>query len=243
MSDEVKKPEAGEYWEHETSGDRVYFIGATPENEMVWQCHGDTIEAGNLDWSDWKHLPDCKGRDWQPEAFPQWWTTITGDSLRPVAYVLRESKDIWALVYKDGTRHVFGVLLWCDSDRTQLTKEQAEAMLDKPNLIQSDPEEWVDLPQDHSLRAGVDQYLNHRGIYETVCGMQGTIVQGLDSKKAQCRRKDLPKIEPNTNRVAVRLYWYDGNIVGRYDHSQPTDQSFQEIKSDGNGGWYVEVSL
>ena len=74
VSDEVKKPEAGEYWEHETSGDRVYFIGATPENEMVWQCHGDTIEAGNLDWPGWHHLPDCTGWDWQPETFPQYWT-------------------------------------------------------------------------------------------------------------------------------------------------------------------------
>lgn len=241
MSDEVKKPEAGEYWEHETSGDRVYFIGATPENEMVWQCHGDTIEAGNLDWTGWHHLPDCTGWDWQPETFPQWWTALDNVSF---AYILRTSIDKCEVINKDGS--VSCSRSWDEFDgkkRTQLTKEQAEAMLDKPNLIQSDPEEWVDLPQDHSLRAGVDQYLNYRGIYETVCGMQGTIVQDLNSKKAQCRRKDLPKIEPNTNRVAVRLYWYDGNIVGRYDHSQPTDQSFQEIKSDGNGGWYVEVSL
>ena len=53
--------------------------------------------------------------------------------------------------------------------------------------------------------------------------------------------KPKPSEQPATKRVAVRLYWYDGNIVGRYDHSQPTDQSFQEIHSDGNGGWFVEV--
>ena len=49
--------------------------------------------------------------------------------------------------------------------------------------------------------------------------------------------------KPEPKRAAVRLYWYDGHIVGRYDHSQPTDESFHEIKSDGNGGWYVESSL
>jgi hypothetical protein len=46
--------------------------------------------------------------------------------------------------------------------------------------------------------------------------------------------------QESPKRVPVRLYWYDGNIVGRYAHIQPTDKSFHELLFDGNG-FYVEV--
>ena len=66
-------------------------------------------------------------------------------------------------------------------------------------------------------------------------------------------RKQLTKQEAEAkldkpNRIPVRLYWYDGNVVARYDHTPPTDPSFIEIKLDSerhisDSGFYVEGSL
>jgi hypothetical protein len=251
MNDEVKKPERDQYWEHEKSGERVYFIGKTPEGEMVWQCNGDPIGAGNIDWSDWKHLPDCTGWRWQPETFPQWWTTRQGDSDNEVAFVTAEKDKSWRLHYKHGGEYLFTINRFSPIGRTQITKEQAEALLNKPTPVESDPEEWVEINKiqfgDMIPRSGVDVLL--RDCDSNDCANDRSfITEGAfhighstwNKWKFVCRRCDLPKVEPKTKRVAVRLYWYDGNIVGRYDHSQPTDQSFQEIKSDGNGGWFVE---
>lgn len=256
MNDEVKKPERDQYWEHEKSGERVYFIGKTPEGEMVWQCHGDPIEAGNIDWSDWKHLPDCTGWRWQPETFPQWYVCGNSVGWHTTVFVVRDTATTYFCVESDGTEKRSEDFIWSQSFVSsglwrQITKEQAEALLNKPTPVESDPEEWVEINKiqfgDMIPRSGVDVLLqdcdsndcaNDRSFIT-----EGTFHIGHSTWKKWkfvCRRRDLPKIEPKTKRVAVRLYWYDGNIVGRYDHSQPTDQSFQEIKSDGNGGWFVE---
>lgn len=56
----------------------------------------------------------------------------------------------------------------------------------------------------------------------------------------------IPKHEPpKPNRIPVRLYWYDGNVVARFAHSPPTDPSFVEIKLDperhiSDSGFYIE---
>lgn len=55
----------------------------------------------------------------------------------------------------------------------------------------------------------------------------------------RCRRKDLPVVTP---RIPVTLYWYDGNIVGRYADSPVTDPSFVPIHLDSNGLWFIERS-
>lgn len=54
-----------------------------------------------------------------------------------------------------------------------------------------------------------------------------------------------PEQPPKPNRIPVRLYWYDGNVVARYGHTPPTDPSFVEIKLDpqrhiSDSGFYVE---
>lgn len=59
----------------------------------------------------------------------------------------------------------------------------------------------------------------------------------------------IPKHEPpKPNRIPVRLYWYDGNVVARYVHTPPTDPSFVEIKLDpqmiiSGSGFYVECRI
>jgi hypothetical protein len=183
----MKEPQAGEYWQHKIhTKDRAYFIGRTPEGEMVWQCEGDTIESGNLDWSLWQHLPECDSWEWQPDPYPHYYEALSPS----IAYARRDSEDTATLVSKDGRefpdswystthegRKRIG-LLAAVRGRMKITKEQAEALIDKP--------------------------------------------------------QESPK------RVPVRLYWYDGNIVGRYAHIQPTDKSFQELFFDGNW-FYVEV--
>lgn len=95
------QPEPDQYWQHKTSGDRVYFIGRTPEGTMVWQCEGDNIEVGNLDWSEWEYLPGCDSWEWKPVAepavvkYPQWYvpvqSTISHEHGVRIAYLRRDS--------------------------------------------------------------------------------------------------------------------------------------------------------
>lgn len=71
---QTKVPEPNQYWEHVKSQDRAYFIGRTPEGQMVWQIDGDTVEVGNLDWSGWRHIPGCTGWDWEPaDRWPKYY--------------------------------------------------------------------------------------------------------------------------------------------------------------------------
>lgn len=131
MAEQVKSPEPGQYWEHVKSKDRAYFIGRAPDGEMVWQCEGDIIEVGNLDWSDWQHIPGCTGWDWEPEKeeeFPQYWTTICGPS-SSIAYIKRIDEKTIVSVKKDGTEVPDNVLEWDLKLRKRLTKEEAAALL------------------------------------------------------------------------------------------------------------------
>jgi len=125
------------------------------------------------------------------------------------------------------------------------------------------PDDWVEITDpEHCIRVGLDWFC--------ICGddweqqkhyhCDGPIGHWLaDGQRVRCRRRDLPQLTPfpdqfaavttairaekeatQPKRTPVRLYWYDGNIVGRYDHSPPTDQSFQELKFDGSGFYVTE---
>lgn len=64
------------------------------------------------------------------DEYPQYWTTnTTGDS--DIAFVIRTSPTSWQIVRKDGSRED-GTFPWDARCRQRLTKEQAEALLDKP---------------------------------------------------------------------------------------------------------------
>jgi len=66
--------------------------------------------------------------------------------------------------------------------------------LDPPQPAE-DPEEWVDLPKDHRIRAEIDWY-DYGGVFDYVCKgstLIGVRVGDTQAKKARCLRKDLPK--------------------------------------------------
>lgn len=93
-----KKPQAGEWWIHDDSGEKAYFIGRCPDGIMVWQCEGDDIEHGNLDWSGWHHEPRCTGWEWQPEPQPEWFdlTPFGEHSLRKGIDLYEKNRDdVW----------------------------------------------------------------------------------------------------------------------------------------------------
>jgi len=74
------------------------------------------------------HLPECTGFDWKPEVFPQYWSTGAPN----YAFVKRLDKGRCVFVDKDGKESVVGAWYSRDSKgRTQLTEEQALAMLVK----------------------------------------------------------------------------------------------------------------
>jgi hypothetical protein len=245
----MKEPQAGEYWQHKThTKDRAYFIGRTPEGEMVWQCEGDTIESGNLDWSGWQHLPDCDSWDWQPNEYPKYWTTLKPDAY---AFVKQTSKNRCVLVLKNGQDDL--VEWWTDASqagRTPLTKEQAEGLIDKPqeSPVVDPGEGWELLPKGTVLRTGDQVYMKGMTDHSWVdtC-YPGQIVGSREWLDAQYRRKITPQESPT--RVPLRLWcrYERGNKTGHmyvFANTEPpvgAGIKYSEIKSDGNGGWYVEV--
>ncbi len=107
--------------------------GRDPDGLMVWQCEGDGIEVGNLDWSGWRHIPGCTGWDWEPdqvEEFPQYWTTLSTPS-SSIAYIKRIDQSTLVSVCKDGTEVNDSVIEWKTDRRTRLTEQEALALLDK----------------------------------------------------------------------------------------------------------------
>ena len=75
-----------------------------------------------------EHLPECTGFEWVPEVFPQYWTTGSPKD----AFVKRIDKDRYVFVNKEGKEGSVHVWYFGDQTcRTQLTEEQAMAMLVK----------------------------------------------------------------------------------------------------------------
>lgn len=140
------QPEPDQYWQHKTSGDRAYFVGRTPDGEMVFQCEGDGVETGNLDWSGCEHLPGCDSWAWKPKPVSsacnsqpsEYWSTR--DSSR-FAYVRVDANDQASLINHDGT--VGQVFPWNSAEkygRLQITKEQAEELeIHKPKPVVCPP--------------------------------------------------------------------------------------------------------
>lgn len=268
----TKQPQAGEWWQKEDT--RVCIVGTRKNGLTVGEMQSGTL-IPFMSIHGWQHLPDCDSFEWQPEVWPQYWTTKDTDSMRDVAFIELKQDGDWVQHYRDGGESLMTVVPFQKKGRTQLTKEQAEALVDKPQTpvvcsmcglspviegtagckdctewaldsvrvpVES-PDDWVEITDPgHVLRSGIDQFVvkgNEYGDWKLYQPMaSSTTYRVKDFRDVRCRRKDLPPL-PSPKRVPVRLYWYDGNIVGRYDHSQPTDPSFQEIHSNGEGRWYV----
>lgn len=131
------EPQPDQYWQHKTSEDRVYFIGRTPDGEMVWQCEGDNVEIGDLDWSGWEYLPGCDSWEWQSETvpgvpeYPKYWDT-DGPTF---AYIVQTARNAFKVIKKDGSEIDGG--WWIESDerhRKQLTPQEVLA-IERSNVL------------------------------------------------------------------------------------------------------------
>lgn len=105
------------------------------------------------------------------------------------------------------------------------------AMASKPA---EDPDEWVTQDRvpyrkelDQCKWDNFEEWLSFQDVYPSYRhGFRGVSGQTL---QVRCRRRDLPPMpkKPKTEtECEVSLYWYDGNVVGRYADCPPTDPSF-----------------
>lgn len=181
------------------------------------------------------------------DPFPHYYETLEPSRY---AYLRQDSENIGYTVFLDGTDFGEGTWYLHDSEnRKRLTEAEAMARVTPLKPVES-PYDWVELPPDHVLRKWIDEYCSH-GNWCAIRGFAGRTVDSL-GHKARCRRKDLPKpIEtPKKTRVPVRLWCMairfgeaGGSVVVANPDTPPDgDMRYQEIKSDGNGGWEVEVT-
>lgn len=239
-----KKPLAGEWWEKE--GVRLLVVGTKRSGITVGEH-----ECGSIDLfhhqHDWQHLPDCTGWDWQPETFPQYWSTFGG--IASVAYVEQVSKKEFREVLKDGTVNPIARNGSYSADgRKRLTREQAEALVRKPEPVES-PDDWV--TQDRvGARPGIDERrftVISTGLvqpwHEVKTSWSAGMIHGEEREgekiEVRCRRRDLPLLPQETpNRNYVRLWTHrtSGTVctaTGERYLAYP--EIWTEIKHDGTG--------
>lgn len=268
ISSDEQSPQPDQYWQHKKSDDRVYFIGRTPDGEMVWQCEGDNVEIGDLDWSGWEHLAGCDSWEWKSEAVKQ--VSVVNPPVTEQKFPLYV-KDCCGMIFRADSRdRIFWLPIYGgeylqlgtedfwnkDSELTPLTEFEVCEILNRSvksavkapsDIMGQSPDDWV--TQDRvEPRHNIDQirWSNFPdGIWVDPCGdwtgeLHGFVdTEDRSTLSVRCRRADLPVV---TARIPVALYWYDGAIVGRYADSPVTDPSFVPIHSDGNGGWFIERS-
>lgn len=219
---EQKKPQAGQYWIHDKTGDKAYFIGKCPSGVMVWQCEGDDIEHGDLDWSGWHHESRCTGWDWQPEPEHEWFDLTPHDG-----HVLRGVIDEWHCTLAGRNKWVDGVQ-WPEgttvADAKSWRWKQFRCLLkDSPpellNPVESPKSRWR-TPQlneephqdaqywNRSLQSWVrrgcpkDRYSKMETYRVPVCVMCGTrdVIAGTDTC-ADCTKDAIPEPKPATQTI------------------------------------------
>jgi hypothetical protein len=133
----VNKPVVGQWWQYST--DRRYVVGCTTDGNVVLQKPDGKTHLACPEYMQktWKHLPDCTGWDWEPETFPQYWTTLdtTKDGF---AFVVRTSEHEWHGVSYDGKHCPATLNHWHTQGgpyRKRLTEAEALALLDKPQPL------------------------------------------------------------------------------------------------------------
>lgn len=209
-----KKPQAGEWWEHNTTANRYFIVGVKRNGDvLIEHRHGD-YENGGQDWYDWHHEPDCTGWDWKPETFPQYWSTPS----TYYAYLLRIDAKRCCLVDKKGNQLTDQP--WYDktdrAGRTQLTKEEALERLDKPEPVESS-DDWVTqdrVPAREKIDKGwwtkpgespKSDKNNWWTVHKISSGYgkkHGHVSRGV-TINLFCRRKDLPPLESPDDWVEI----------------------------------------
>jgi hypothetical protein len=258
MSDEVKKPEAGEWW---FSADmfhrrfiRRFIVGRDSGGGLCYQdfSYKTNCFRSDEEFSGWHHEPDCDSWDWKPEVFPQWYRAVT--SITSARFHRRDSKTKTVGVDRDGSEWSWDYE-WNESDRhlyVQLTKEQAEALL---TPVESE-DDWV--TQDVvPARLGIDkcwwgditQPVNEMWTASSGSSAEGKSHGYLNRSGIMlsvfCRRRDLPKTQTVNLKLFVDAdaakYQTPFNVV--CSQNAMTGTRFTEIKSDSNGGLFIEVPV
>lgn len=209
---EVKKPQAGEWWEMEGKG-LVYVVGLDTDGDPVFTYdEGDGIDMNYESHflKNSKHLPDCTGWDWVPEVWPKYYvpTTviITYYSDSPVAYFRRDREHFHGetngeTFLIDGTSFTWKV--WIQQDNVQeVTETEAKARI-KPA---ESPDDWV-IQDRVPARKGIDERAWDDGRplkwsdAGAICGWTPMPMHGQKGPtgsilRLRCRRKDLPPLSP-----------------------------------------------
>lgn len=234
---EQKKPEAKEFWENK---ERVQIVGTLSDGATVGETSSGSIRTFKHE-NGWKHLPDCGSFGWQPETFPQYWTTVDNAS-DPGAYVIRTSKTEFKVIDKDGTtrRHIYSWYPEDSTDRTRLTQAEAESRVKKPEPVDS-PDDWV--TQDRVIpRNHIDQWCwvknRKQPVEEQWLYCPGNFdrfkhgdVDGVATLHVRCRRRDLPQETPKREYVKVWLRWGNDRLYATTTGSD--DPKDRELKHDG----------
>lgn len=259
------KTERGQWYEK--NGERWFVCGFDSIGDPVLEdINGEFVSPLLVDCNEengWKHLPDCDSFDWGAETYPKYWTTVGGPGSRigsRIAYIEQLSKTDWRYCYKDGSVDgsvgVGGVMGdFCADGRTQLTKEQAEALV---TPLES-PDDWV--TQDRvPARDGIDQ---RRYVFDGVpakwddaenigwpdrsAAVHGARAGGTNTIiELRCRRKDLPTVAPKKTRLKLWAYRDVVKSITRVcagpASRSPSDMTWEErleVHQDDEG-FYVE---
>lgn len=230
-------------------------VSVGPDVDVRYTADGKLKTDGETRDDLVEFLPDCDSFDWKAEVFPQYWTTLVTysndrESNRPeaTAFVIRTSKVEWNTVQKDG---VHGPSMgessrWNENHRTQLTKEQAEALL----LPKESTDDWV-IQNIAPARVGIDQYryptsgtIRKRDWHDVTYAdhfsstdFHGKVNFG-NRLELRCRRKDLPVAAENTedwvvqDRVPARVGVDERRFITPSGHVQ----SWGEVKESWSAG-------
>ena len=188
---EQKQPQAGEWWQKD--GTRVCVVGTKKNGLTVGEMQSGTL-IPFMSIHDWQHLPDCDSFEWQPEVFPQYWTAKQTDSNRDAAFVELKQGGDWVQHYRDGGEYLITVVPFHKGGRTQLTKEQAEA-LQSP---QESPDDWVEITDPEHVRRECDFVAgktDHPDEWNQCTTTIGWSQAAYPESKLRCRRKDLPVVK------------------------------------------------
>lgn len=208
------------------------------------KLHGDNyrqIVDGMKSWS-WVEVTEDEAlaRVKPVEVYPQYWTTLFVAS--DVAYVVREEAG-WYCVMKTGENNrklMSGK--FSSEGRTQITKEQASALLSP----QESPDDWVEITDPEHVRRACDFVkgtTGHPDKWTPCVATVGYSQAAYPDSKIRCRRKDLPPLPSPDDRTD------EYRILGDNERTVSTDERMYQrsqnswSKITAMGGWETGMTV
>jgi hypothetical protein len=245
----LEEAKAGRFIESKLSELRRRIVGETLSGNIVVELPSGVTALFQPDWlHQWTLLPPkCDSFEWQPETFPQWWTSRSA----AVAFNRRDSAGRTVRVMKDGKEHVWAYD-WGHHGYTQITEAEALALLDKPETF---PQYWTTLDSSASNTAFVKRYDSVRWHTVRKDGSE-SIDLGLSSDWNPDGRKQITEAEalalldkpepvnPATRKV-VLTEWYcwdtDGTGISAINWSEHKPRGWDKCHAIGTRE--IEVPL